>query len=108
MGRKPIALFFPHTITLLQLVSRQAQNRGLSVLRDIRAAIFDMDGLLFDTENIARWAWQQALASHGYIMNDNFYNELVGRDLSWRERILKQRYGNNFPFEAVTRQRIEI
>jgi HAD superfamily hydrolase (TIGR01509 family) len=78
------------------------------VLRDIRAAIFDMDGLLFDTESIARWAWQQALASHGYIMNDNFYNEFVGRDLSWRERILKQRYGNNFPFEAVARQRIEI
>lgn len=78
------------------------------MLRDIRAAIFDMDGLLFDTESIARWAWQKALANHGYIMNDNFYNEFIGRDLSWREKILKQRYGNNFPFEEVTRQRIEI
>jgi HAD superfamily hydrolase (TIGR01509 family) len=83
-------------------------NRGLSVLPDIRAAIFDMDGLLFDTESIARWAWKQALASHGYMMSDDFYKEFVGRDLSWREKILKQRYGNNFPFDAITTQRIEI
>lgn len=78
------------------------------MLANIRAAIFDMDGLLFDTESIARWAWQQALASHGYVMSDDFYGEFVGRDLSWREKILKQKYGNNFPFEAVKRQRIEI
>ncbi|MGH1394595.1 MAG: HAD family hydrolase [Trichormus sp.] len=78
------------------------------MLPDIRAAIFDMDGLLFDTESIARWAWKQALASHGYLINDDFYHEFVGRDLSWREKILKQRYGNSFPFDAVTAQRIEI
>jgi HAD superfamily hydrolase (TIGR01509 family) len=78
------------------------------VLPDIRAAIFDMDGLLFDTESIARWAWKQALASHGYLMRDDFYYEFVGRDLSWREKILKQRYGSSFPFDSVTAQRIEI
>ncbi|WP_414755169.1 HAD family hydrolase [Anabaena sp. CCY 9910] len=78
------------------------------MLANIRAAIFDMDGLLFDTESIARWAWQQALASHGYIMSDNFYSEFVGRDLSWREKILKQRYGNDFPFDAIKKHRIEI
>ncbi|MBD2346328.1 HAD family hydrolase [Anabaena subtropica] len=78
------------------------------MLKNIRAAIFDMDGLLFDTESIARWAWQQALTSHGYIMSGDFYNEFVGRDLTWREKILKQRYGNDFPFDAVKSQRIEI
>ncbi|MFN6567717.1 HAD family phosphatase [Dendronalium sp. ChiSLP03b] len=74
----------------------------------IRAAIFDMDGLLFDTESIARWAWKEALASHGYAMSDELYNEFIGRDLSWREKILKKRYGENFPFESVTAQRIKI
>lgn len=74
----------------------------------IRAAIFDMDGLLFDTESIARWAWKQALATHGYTMSDELYNEFIGRDLSWREKILKKRYGENFPFDSVTAQRIQI
>lgn len=78
------------------------------MLPDIRAAIFDMDGLLFDTESIARWAWKQALASHGYLMSDDFYHEFVGRDLSWREKVLKERYGSSFPFDSVTAQRIEI
>jgi HAD superfamily hydrolase (TIGR01509 family) len=75
---------------------------------DIQAAIFDMDGLLFDTESIARWAWKQALKSHGYTMSDDLYNEFIGRDLSWREKILKKIYGANFPFDSVTAQRIEI
>lgn len=78
------------------------------MLTNIRAAIFDMDGLLFDTESIARWAWQQALASHGYMMSDDFYQEFVGRDLTWREKILKQRYGNDFPFDAIKTHRIEV
>jgi HAD superfamily hydrolase (TIGR01509 family) len=78
------------------------------VLSSIRAAIFDMDGLLFDTENIARWAWKKAIENHGYVMSDELYNELIGRDLSWREKILKKRYGENFPFECITAQRITI
>lgn len=72
------------------------------------AAIFDMDGLLFDTESIARWAWQEALKSHGYIMEDELYFQFVGRDLKWREKILKQKYGADFPFDSVVLQRIEI
>ena len=80
----------------------------LNVLSSYRAVIFDMDGLLFDTESIARWAWKQALKDHGYTMNDDLYMQIVGRDLSWREKLLKKIYGDDLPFESVTVQRIEI
>ncbi|WP_309232582.1 HAD family hydrolase [Cylindrospermum sp. FACHB-282] len=73
-----------------------------------QAAIFDMDGLLFDTESIARWAWKQAVESHGYEFSDDLYKQFVGRDLSSREKIFKKIYGDNFPFESVTAQRIKI
>ncbi|KZL48168.1 HAD family hydrolase [Nodularia spumigena CENA596] len=78
------------------------------MISSYRAVIFDMDGLLFDTESIARWAWKQALKDHGYIMNDDLYMEFVGRDLTWREKLLKKIYGDSLPFESVTVQRIEI
>ncbi|MBE9198745.1 HAD family phosphatase [Nodularia sp. LEGE 06071] len=78
------------------------------MLSSYRAVIFDMDGLLFDTECIARWAWKQALKDHGYIMSDDLYMEFVGRDLTWREKLLKKIYGDELPFESVTVQRIEI
>jgi len=73
-----------------------------------QAAIFDMDGLIFDTESIARLSWKKALENHGYAVSHNFYSEFVGRDLSWRKKILKRRYGESFPFDSVTAQRIEI
>jgi HAD superfamily hydrolase (TIGR01509 family) len=82
--------------------------KALNVLSSYRAVIFDMDGLLFDTESIARWAWKQALKDHGYIMNDDLYMQFVGRDLTWREKLLKKIYGDSLPFESVTVQRIEI
>ncbi|WP_414564119.1 MULTISPECIES: HAD family hydrolase [unclassified Anabaena] len=84
------------------------QIKGLNVLPSFQAAIFDMDGLLFDTESIARWAWKQALSNFGYIMNDDLYLEIVGRDLSWREKLLKKKYGDSLPFDSVTTKRIEI
>ncbi|MBI1241521.1 HAD family hydrolase [Umezakia ovalisporum] len=78
------------------------------MLSSYRGVIFDMDGLLFDTESIARWAWKQALKAHGYVMTDDLYIEIVGRDLSWREKLFKQIYGDSLQFESVIIQRIEI
>ena len=69
--------------------------------RKYQAAIFDMDGLLFDTESIGRWAWGKALESYGYAMSDKIYNDFIGRDMAWRERVLKGAFGAVLPCEAV-------
>jgi HAD superfamily hydrolase (TIGR01509 family) len=42
------------------------------------AVIFDCDGTLVDSESLARVAWEQSLAPHGYEIDDEEYAGLVG------------------------------
>lgn len=72
------------------------------------AAIFDLDGLLLDTEALARLAWGKAIAEFGYVMTDELYVDLVGRDMRSREKILTQEFGSGFPFESIKTRRIVI
>ena len=41
--------------------------------------IFDMDGLMVDTERIARIAWQEASRAAGYEMPDTVFSLMIGR-----------------------------
>jgi HAD superfamily hydrolase (TIGR01509 family) len=45
----------------------------------LSAVILDMDGLMFDTERLARDAWRRAMAEHGYALDDEVYLSVVGR-----------------------------
>ncbi len=76
--------------------------------KTLRAAIFDMDGLLFDTESIGRWAWTEALAEVGLTMTDELYRKLVGKDMASRRRILYEYFGAGLPFEQVKERRLAI
>lgn len=74
----------------------------------IDAVIFDMDGLLFDTEAIGRWAWAQALADHGFELTDAVYRQFIGRDMRHREAVLRETFGPAFPLEAVKARRLAV
>jgi HAD superfamily hydrolase (TIGR01509 family) len=71
-------------------------------------AIFDMDGLLFDTELLGRQAWSEALERFGYRLTEELYLSFIGRDIGWRGRLLKQHFGPEFPFEAVKQARMAL
>ncbi|HQV69521.1 MAG TPA: HAD family phosphatase [Thermoflexales bacterium] len=44
-----------------------------------RAVIFDMDGLLLDTEPIAHTAWSRAFAEAGVTLREDVYPQIIGR-----------------------------
>lgn len=73
-----------------------------------RAAIFDLDGLLLDTESLGKWAWGKAFDEFGWTLTEELYAELVGRDMRAREAVLRERFGDLFPFEEMKRRRIAI
>ena len=44
----------------------------------IKAVIFDMDGLLFDTERIFQNYWRAIAAERGIVLADSFITEITG------------------------------
>ena len=47
-------------------------------LSDFSAVIFDMDGLVLDTETTYFVAWQQAAKAMGYVLSESFCLSLSG------------------------------
>ena len=45
----------------------------------LKAIIFDMDGLMVDTEPLSRQAWDAVLDPFGYALSDEVYWQMIGR-----------------------------
>jgi HAD superfamily hydrolase (TIGR01509 family) len=63
----------------------------------IRAVVFDMDGLMLDTEPFYKAAWQHACAELGFDLDDASYAVMIGRPTEACERELIERFGTSFP-----------
>jgi HAD superfamily hydrolase (TIGR01509 family) len=44
----------------------------------LKAIIFDMDGLMVDTEPLSRQAWAQVIAPFGAVLTDTVYGRMIG------------------------------
>ncbi|MEO0034722.1 MAG: hypothetical protein RLZZ501_745 [Pseudomonadota bacterium] len=64
------------------------------------AVIFDMDGLLFNTEDIYRDAVMAAAGESGYDLPLSVYLSLLGLSGEATRGILRERFGPGFAFDA--------
>ena len=66
---------------------------------EIKAVIFDMDGLMIDTERIVQRAWNIVGERLGYgALGEDIYHTM-GLNVVAREKYFKGKYGENFPFQ---------
>ena len=63
--------------------------------------IFDMDGLMVDTERIAKIAWQQAARLAGHDMSDALFESMIGRTKFDSVATLQLAFGPDFNFEKA-------
>ena len=68
---------------------------------NIECLIFDMDGLMFDSERIATISLREAGKKFGYEIKDEVRNQLLGRNKNDGIRVMKNTYGEDFPVEEV-------
>lgn len=73
----------------------------------ISLVIFDMDGLMFDTERISVSAWQKAGERFGFDISPNIVLETLGLDLRKTEGVYRRHLGDSFPFSEAREFRIE-
>jgi beta-phosphoglucomutase len=69
-------------------------------LSDFSAVIFDMDGLVLDTETTYFVAWQQAAKAMGYALSETFCLSLSGLHYKDVELKLMDWYGADFNLQA--------
>ena len=65
------------------------------------AVIFDMDGLLFDTEKFYAESIITAAREVGCAMSHDVFLQLVGRSHEVNHRFLLEHYGADYPLEAL-------
>lgn len=76
---------------------RKVEKNGKTIC--LEAVVFDMDGLMFDSERVVMYSWDVAGEKLGYgPMGHNIYNTL-GMGAELREQYFRKSYGENFPYE---------
>lgn len=71
------------------------------ILKSIKGVVFDMDGLMFDSERIVKHSWNVAGGKLGYgnLGDENIFHTL-GFDRERRKQYFLEKYGADFPFET--------
>lgn len=73
------------------------------------AVVFDMDGVLVDSERILRDCWTAAAAELGHALPASLFQRLIGTSRAASERILREELGDAFPLaEVFARARVLV
>lgn len=64
-----------------------------------KAIIFDMDGVIFDTENVILRCWKVIAEKYNVSNIEQTFYKVIGTNVDETKRILMETYGRDFPYE---------
>lgn len=67
--------------------------------------IFDMDGLIFDTERLSLNIYKKLFKEHGYILNEDIFLSIMGRSREDIRHIYINNYGRDLPLDKIFKEK---
>ena len=68
---------------------------------NFQAAIFDMDGLLLDTERVCKGIFEEACASLSVPFLEDVYLDIIGRNAQGIEQVIRAGYGSDLDYPTL-------
>ncbi|WP_294344771.1 HAD family phosphatase [uncultured Clostridium sp.] len=70
-------------------------------MKNIEAIIFDMDGVIFDTERVYLDIWSKVFKKYGYEITQEIYISVMGRGRKKVKEIFVKEFGEDLPIEEM-------
>ena len=75
---------------------------------NIKLIIFDMDGLMFDTEKLIYKSWKESCKKYKQNLSDKIFIESIGLNRKKTIEIYKKYFAVNFPYEDIIDETMNI
>ncbi|HYF81560.1 MAG TPA: HAD family phosphatase [Clostridia bacterium] len=77
-------------------------------MKKVELIIFDMDGLMFDTEKISFISWKKAAHKYDYEIDEEIFKKTIGANLNRTIEIYLAHFGERFPIDAIRDERFKV
>ena len=74
------------------------------MMETIKAIIFDMDGVIFDTEKVVVACWQEVAKKYGIPHIEDTCRKCLGLNQEATVRIFLDTYGEDFPYDIYAKE----
>lgn len=73
-------------------------------MEKIKLAVFDMDGLIFDSEREFMNELKAVMSEYGYTLTEEIYKSTIGLTGKMLIEKMYSNYGENYPFKEISRK----
>ena len=77
-------------------------------MKDITAVVFDMDGVIFDSENKVMECWVETAEKYGIKDIEKLCRMCLGTNSAETRRIALEFYGKDFPYDEYKKEMSDL